>query len=158
MPESVNDRCTKAHEYIFLFSKSQNYYFDAASIKEPSKYPNDDRKSRSSASDKRTPSVLIAGVRPGSKTYPFRNKRSVWTVTTKPYKGAHFATFPPKLVLPCILAGSPPGGTVLDPFGGSGTTGAVAIEYGRQAILIEINPKYIALIRERCAITPGLSL
>jgi DNA modification methylase len=93
MPESVTDRCTKAHEYLFVFSKSQTYYFDAASIKEPSKYPHDDRKSRSAVSDKRMPSAVIAGVRPGSKTYPFRNKRSVWTVTTKPYKGAHFASF-----------------------------------------------------------------
>ena len=120
MPESVTDRCTKAHEYIFLFSKSPTYYYDHEALKEPSKYPNDDRKARSAISDKRMPTELIAGVRPGSQTYPFRNRRSVWTVTTKPYKGAHFATFPPDLIEPCILAGAPVDGVVLDPFLGSG--------------------------------------
>ncbi|PZR82710.1 MAG: hypothetical protein DLM68_15585 [Hyphomicrobiales bacterium] len=118
MPESVTDRCTKAHEYIFLFSKSPKCHFDSEAIKEPSKYPNDDRKGRVSFTDKRLPTGLIAGIRPGSQTYPFRNKRSVWTVTTKPYKGAHFATFPPDLIEPCILAGAPIGGVaiVLDVF------------------------------------------
>jgi DNA modification methylase len=126
MPESVNDRCTKAHEYIFLFSKSPRYYFDADTIKEASKYPNDNRKARSSLANKRVPTARIAGIRPGSQTYPFRNKRSVWTVTAKPYKGAHFATFPPDLIEPCVLAGTPNGGLVLDPFMGSGTTAMVA--------------------------------
>jgi DNA modification methylase len=94
MPESVTDRCTKAHEYIFLLSKSARYYFDHSSIKEPSKYPDDNRKARSAVSNKRIPTTLIAGIRPGSKTYPERNRRSVWTVSTRPYRGAHFATFP----------------------------------------------------------------
>jgi DNA modification methylase len=151
MPESVTDRCTKAHEYLFLFSKSQTYYFDAASIKERSKYPHDDRKSRSAVTDKRMPSAVIAGVRPGSKTYPFRNKRSVWTVTTKPYKGAHFATFPEDLIEPCILAGSPPGGIVLDPFLGSGTTAAVAAQLGRSYVGIELNAAYVELASHRIA-------
>ena len=84
------------------------------------------------------------------KTGLYRNKRSVWTVTTKPYKGAHFATFPPDLIEPCILAGCPEGGTVLDPFGGSGTTGEVAASEGRKAILIELNPKYAKLAHDRC--------
>ncbi len=149
MPESVTDRCTKAHEYIFLLSKSEQYYFDNEAIKEPSKYPNDDRKARSSTSDKRMPTDIIGGIRPGSQTYPFRNPRSVWTVTTKPYKGAHFATFPPDLVKPCILAGAPVGHTVLDPFLGSGTTAAVARQLGRRYLGIELNPDYIKLAHER---------
>lgn len=124
MPESVRDRCTKAHEYIFLLSKSERYYFDSESIKEP----------------------VAASV---ARTEETRNRRSVWTVTTKPFKGAHFATFPPDLIEPCILAGCPEGGTVLDPFGGSGTTGLVAKEHGRQAILIELNPEYAEMARQR---------
>ena len=86
-----------------------------------------------------------------------RNKRSVWTVATKPYSEAHFATFPPDLIRPCILAGSRGGDTVLDPFGGSGTTGQVAIEHGRRAILCELNPAYCNLIRQRCDVTPGFA-
>lgn len=128
MPESVTDRCTKAHEYIFLLSKSQSYYYDHDAIKEP--------------------------VKPRSaleKSYTERNKRSVWTVTTKPYKGAHFATFPPDLITPCILAGAPKDGVVLDPFFGSGTTGAVALHHGRKYIGIELNPEYIKLAHQRLA-------
>jgi DNA modification methylase len=149
MPESVTDRCTKAHEYIFLLSKSPRYYFDAEVIKEPSKYPNDDRKARSAISDKRMPTELIAGVRQGSQTYPFRNRRSVWTVTTKPFKGAHFATFPPDLIEPCILAGAPVAGVVLDPFLGSGTTAMVAKQLGRSYVGIDLNPEYLKLAHER---------
>jgi DNA modification methylase len=149
MPESVTDRCTKAHEYIFLLSKSERYYFDHEAIKEPSKYPNDDRKARSATSDKRMPTDIIGGVRPGSQTYPFRNRRSVWTVATKPYRGAHFATFPPDLITPCILAGAPVGSTVLDPFLGSGTTAALAKQLGRRYIGIELNADYIKLAHER---------
>ena len=151
MPESVRDRCTKAHEYIFLLSKSARYYFDHSSIKEPSKYPNDNRKACSAASNKRMPTAIIAEIRPGSKTYPVRNRRSVWTVTARPYRGAHFATFPPALVEPCILSGAPIGGVVLDPFLGSGTTAAVAKELGRQYVGIELNPRYIKLAHDRLA-------
>lgn len=158
MPESVTDRCTKKHEYIFLFSKSERYYFDNEAIKEPSKYPNDDRKGRVSLTDKRLPTELIAGIRPGSQTYAFRNKRSVWTVTTKPYKGAHFATFPPDLIEPCILAGAPINGVVLDPFMGSGTTGYVARKHDRDFIGIELNPDYIKLAQARIATAPARQL
>jgi site-specific DNA-methyltransferase (adenine-specific) len=121
MPESVQDRCTKAHEYIFLLSKSPKYYFNNEAIKEQAISGNKD----------------------------IRNKRTVWSVNTKPYAGAHFATFPPDLIRPCILAGCPKGGVVLDPFGGSGTTAAVAMEEGRGAILCELNPEYIPLINKR---------
>jgi DNA modification methylase len=149
MPESVTDRCTKAHEYIFLLSKSHRYYFDSEAIKEPSKYPNDDRKTRSAISGKRMPTKLVAGVRPGSQTYPFRNRRSVWTVTTKPFKGAHFATFPSDLIEPCILAGAPVAGLVLDPFLGSGTTAMVAKKLGRSYVGIELNSEYLKLAHDR---------
>ncbi len=126
MPESVRDRCTKSHEYIFLLAKSATYYYDVEAVKEKAVGQTD------TAGETR------------------RNRRSVWTVQTKPYKGAHFSTFPPKLVEPCILAGCPAGGVVLDPFSGSGTTGMVALQYGRNAVLIELNPDYIPLIYERC--------
>ena len=106
MPESVRDRPTRAHEQIFLLSKSPRYFYDAFAIAEPSKYPDDDRKARSKVDHKRMPTDEIAGVRPGSQTYPTRNKRSVWIVTSKPYKEAHFATYPPDLIEPCILAGT----------------------------------------------------
>lgn len=152
MPESVKDRCTKAHEYIFLFSKSAKYYFDSDAIKEPSKYPNDNRKARAHSKNKDKVSNLTARINPGSSTYETRNKRSVWTVTTKPYKGAHFATFPPDLIEPCLAAGCPISGTVLDPFGGAGTTGLVAEKLNLKAVLIELNPDYIKLAKERlCA-------
>lgn len=118
MPESVKDRCTKAHEYVFLLSKSGQYFFDADAIREPG-----------------------AG----------RNKRSVWTIATEPTKHGHFATFPKALVRPCILAGCPEGGTVLDPFLGSGTTGVVADVLGREWIGIELNPKYAEIARRRTA-------
>jgi len=147
MPESVRDRCTKAHEYIFLLSKSQKYFFDNEAIKVPVKQ---DWGTRNRTNGKYHNEGT--GLQPHSgleKSYEKANKRSVWSVTTKPYKGAHFATFPPALIEPCILAGSCPGDIVLDPFGGSGTTGAVAIEHGRRSILIELNPEYIPLIQER---------
>ena len=149
MPESVKDRCTKSHEYIFLFSKSPRYYFDSEAIKEPSKYPNDNRKARAHTKNKDKVSDLTARINPGSATYEKRNKRSVWTVTTKPFKGAHFATFPDDLIEPCILAGCPEYGTVLDPFGGSGTVGFVSERNARNSILIELNPTYIDIIKER---------
>lgn len=104
MPESVKDRCTKAHEYIFLLTKSARYYYDAEAVKIPSKEPNDNRGERGNR--KRFPTDKIAGIR-GPGVYPMANRRSVWTITTKPYKGAHYATFPPDLITPCILAGCP---------------------------------------------------
>lgn len=121
MPESVRDRCTKSHEYIFLLSKNRKYYYDYQSIKEPT------------VSDK---NVL-------------RNKRDVWNINTKPCKEAHFATFPDSLIEPCILAGCVEGGVVLDPFMGSGTTGMVAKKYGRNYIGIELNKEYIGIANKR---------
>ena len=123
MPESVTDRPTKAHEYIFLLSKRGKYYYDADAIREGS---------------------IAAGETRGA-----RNKRDVWTVATFAYPEAHFATFPPKLIEPCILAGCPEGGTVLDPFSGSGTTGVVALRHNRNYIGIELNPEYAAMSRRR---------
>jgi len=151
MPESVRDRCTKAHEYLFLLSKSPRYYFDAGAIKEPSKYPLDNRKARASKNHKRIPTELVSGVRPGTRTYPLRNRRDVWTIASKPYRGAHFATFPPTLVEPCIRAGVPVGGVVLDPFLGSGTTAVVALQLGRCYVGIELNPMYVRIARRRLA-------
>jgi DNA modification methylase len=226
MPESVTDRCTKAHEYIFLLSKSERYYYDAKAIAEPVSqamlqqieqgYNGESTKDYASggaqnasetkkriiesaraswngssfdkgktgemkhtrggltltsgkhsvednqaSGHRMVESVARARKEGADHDAPFgmtRNKRSVWTVTTKPFKGAHFATFPPDLIKPCVLAGCPVGGTVLDPFGGSGTTGMVALELGRSAILIELNEKYVKLIEQRTDITPGLHL
>lgn len=143
MPESVTDRCTKAHEYIFMFSKSPRYYYDqdATGFKDPKKF-------NGKHSDKqRGHSRRHAGFE--EQCSGMRNKRSVWTVATKPYAEAHFATFPPDLIEPCILAGSPEGGIVLDPFNGSGTTGAVSLQWKRKYIGIELNPDYIALTEKR---------
>ncbi len=150
MPESVEDRPTKAHEYLFLLSKAPRYFYDAAAIREP---------------DAGRASVNGFTGRQGSAEYQARsggdgtadewepgggrNKRTVWTVASQPFKGAHFATFPPRLIEPCILAGCPIGGTVLDPFGGAGTTGMVADRLGRNAILIELNPNYAAIAEAR---------
>jgi len=149
MPESVTDRPTKAHEQIFLLSKSAKYFYDANAIAEPSIYPDDNRKARSTVQQKRMPSDLVAGIRPGSQTYETRNRRSVWSIASAPYTDAHFATFPPALIEPCILAGSRIGDTVLDPFGGSGTTAQVANKFGRKAALIELNPDYCELAMKR---------
>ena len=148
MPESVRDRPTKSHEYIFLLSKSQHYYYDAEAIKEVA-IDGGGRKDNNPENRKRFPSKLVSGVRDGTKSYSHRNKRSVWTVSTKPYKEAHFATYPPDLILPCILAGCPEGGTVLDPFNGSGTTGQVALQNNRNYIGIELNAEYIQLTERR---------
>jgi len=157
MPESVRDRCTKAHEYIFLLAKSPKYFYDAEAVKEPGVVPAGTKGAKGSAERFNAPGVNSRP--PEYKVYDgTRNRRSVWTITTKPYKGAHFATFPPDLVEPCVLAGCPKGGTVLDPFGGSGTTGAVAIEHGRNAVLIELNPKYVELIYKRITQTQPLLL
>jgi DNA modification methylase len=154
MPESVQDRCTKAHEYIFLLTKSKNYFYDAEAIEEESSGLTGGRFGSGGAEVGRLRQDSGRDRPPDDGK---RNKRSVWTVNTSPYKGAHFATFPPDLIRPCILAGCPLGGTVLDPFGGSGTTGQVAMEEGRKAILCELNPEYVKLIDKRLGeVTPSL--
>ena len=156
MPESVTDRCTKAHEYIFLLAKAEAYYYDHEAIKEDSiHYATDPRADKGNIrySEGKRGQQEAAGGGGGQEAFVTinanRNKRSVWTVTTKPFSGAHFATFPPDLIEPCIKAGCPEGGTVLDPFGGSGTTGLVSDRLGRHAILCELNPEYIAIAEKR---------
>lgn len=178
MPESIRDRCTKAHEYVFLLAKSERYHFDFEAFAEPrasegvqgvagwasgegahdtiahnrdkgdaktfrggrytkgAKFDNSHASERDSTGNKAAASAT-------------RNRRSVWTIPSDPFKGAHFATYPPALVEPCILAGCPPGGTVLDPFGGAGTTGLVADRLQRNAVLIELNPTYAEMARRR---------
>ena len=155
MPESVTDRCTKAHEYIFLLSKSVKYYFDNEAIKEDSIYtPGKTHEAEREKGYKGKWSNPEKGSRHDGSFKAIRekrNKRSVWTIATKPFKGAHFATFPMDLIEPCVLAGCPEGGTVLDPFGGSGTTAQVANGHNRDAILIELNEEYIEIAKERIA-------
>lgn len=196
MPESVQDRCTKAHEYIFLLSKSGRYFYDADAVAErlatdpKENYParakvtgrgdqgaaeargNDRDKSggfpprasgnkshkgtaahKAGAEEHRTKSGLL---KISDVAYPTRNKRSVWTVATSPFSEAHFATFPTALIEPCILAGCPVGGTVLDPFGGAGTTGLVSDRLRRDAILIELNPQYAAMAQRRIQKDAGM--
>jgi len=186
MPESVTDRCTKAHEYLFLLSKSERYYYDADAIKEQAAYSglanqddsgfkdprsfngkhrngyrssgNKSHKAvteyeRSDSEEHRTKAGLL---KISDTAYAMRNKRSVWEVSTEPFSEAHFATFPPALIEPCILAGCPKGGTVLDPFGGAGTTGMVADRLGRDAILIELNPEYAAMAERRIRKDAGM--
>lgn len=151
MPESVRDRCTKAHEYVFLLSKGPRYFYDHEAAKEPAT-SGDTRKPHGrgqSSVGGRTASGARGGPQKNEGGLLLRNRRSVWTVATKPYKGAHFATFPPDLIEPCILAGSPKGGTVLDPFGGSGTTAGVALAHGRRAVLCELSPEYAELVPDR---------
>jgi DNA modification methylase len=157
MPESVQDRCTKAHEYIFLLSKSQKYYYDSKSIAEPHKdvsvqrWGNGGEDTINTKYDKEIPKTSVGNLRNGSN--PLRdggaNKRSVWTVSTKPYEGAHFAVFPSDLIEPCILAGAPVGGIVLDPFIGSGTTAQVAQHLGRKYLGCELNRDYKTLQDKR---------
>ena len=187
MPESVRDRCTKAHEYIFMLTKSAKYYYDNDAIAEPM-VTGDTRRPYGSAganaldprgvngaqgqgkqrkgyskpyTGQSTKDYAAGGAQDASATkarivdrilsgeITGRNKRSVWTVTTKPFKGAHFATFPPDLIEPCILAGSKPSDVVLDPFGGAGTTGLVAQRHNRKSILLELNPDYVSLTAAR---------
>ena len=147
MPESVKDRCTKSHEYIFLLSKNAKYYFNYEAIKEDAVGNNPGNKN--SHKHKGQPFSEVKNNIDKISAVSKRNKRSVWIVTTKPFKGAHFATFPPDLIEPCVLAGCPEGGTVLDPFGGAGTTGLVAQQNNRDSILIELNPDYIEIAKER---------
>jgi DNA modification methylase len=158
MPESVRDRCTKAHEYLFLFAKSAKYYFDHNAMLEPAKYDGRNKmtysgspKYHNDAAGRKTQTLFKGGNRYPNRigTLPARNKRSVWTVPTRGFKGAHFATFPPDLIRPCIEAGCPPNGTVLDPFMGAGTTAIVAKELGRNYIGIELNADYVKLAEER---------
>jgi len=185
MPESTRDRCTKAHEYLFLLSKSRRYYYDQDAVKEPvaassvvrlaqdleqqqgsDRVPGksngpmkavrarrDSFKREDSKREQAIPGQSVGTHRPDRQesAYPLdlRNKRSVWTVPTVGYKGAHFATFPPDLIRPCILAGAPRGGVVLDPFGGAGTTSLVSMQEGRRSIICELNPEYAALARAR---------
>ena len=161
MPESVQDRCTKAHEYIFLLSKSQKYYYDRMSIAEPAAYAEQHANKTTSWGNKKKE----AGVKNNLEQYQqlgiennktcldggMANKRSVWSVPVKPYSGAHFAVFPQELIEPCILAGAPVGGIVLDPFMGSGTTAQVAQNLGRQYIGCELNTDYKPLQDKRVA-------
>ena len=156
MPESVQDRCTKAHEYIFLLSKSQKYYYDIDSIKEELKEESIARnqsgwngnEDRGYVSGKQNNMSKYLGS-DKAKNETHRNRRSVWTVNTKPYAGAHFAVFPQELIEPCILAGAPIGGIVLDPFMGSGTTAQVAQHLGRQYLGCELNSDYKPLQNKR---------
>lgn len=154
MPESVTDRPTKAHEYIFLLTKSKKYYYDGDAIREPlskssinrlsQKIENQAGSTRANGGAKSNgPMKAVGTISRG------RNKRTVWTVATNTFKGAHFATFPPDLITPCILAGSRRSGLILDPFVGSGTTGIVALNYGRRFIGIDLNPEYVAMAKAR---------
>jgi DNA modification methylase len=159
MPECVDDRCTKAHEYIFLLSKSKKYYFDHKSIMEPAAY--DGRKDIRMKGSCKYSQESVTGLYPqpfaarGHERWqiingqPMRNKRDVWSVNTKPYSEAHFATYPQELIVDCIKAGCPVGDVVLDPFMGSGTTAVVARKLNRNFIGIELNPKYIKLAEKR---------
>jgi DNA modification methylase len=151
MPESVTDRCTKSHEYVFLMSKSRQYFFDHVGIKEPVATNVGDAKikfvgNKYGDSDDPKHATKSGNVWVPSDT---RNKRDVWTIATKPYKGAHFAVMPEALVEPCILAGSAVGDTVLDPFTGSGTVGMVALRHNRNFVGTELNPEYAELAVDR---------
>jgi len=155
MPESVSDRCTRSHEYLFRLTKSARYYADQEAIREPQTAESlaDHRRRRPSARSNGTApdrGPHDKGLRQnGVMTSGSRNRRSVWTVTTQPYPDAHFATFPPKLIEPCVLAGSRPDDLILDPFAGTGTTGLVALRHGRGFIGVELNPDYCELARNR---------
>lgn len=149
MPESVTDRCTKAHEYIFLLSKSSRYYFDSEAIKEDANYAGESRGKSRNISPKGISEM-------DNKIYDTRNKRSVWTITTKPFKDAHFATYPEDLIVPCILAGCPEGGLVLDPFMGAGTTALVSKKLGRNYVGFELNEEYKKIADKRLNKTLGI--
>jgi DNA modification methylase len=149
MPESVQDRCTKAHEYIFLLSKSSKYYYDADAIKEDAVTAGNISASFQGRQGTAEYHAQSGGVGSDAKEYIHKNKRSVWTIPVKPYAGAHFAVFPQDLIEPCIMAGAPIGGIVLDPFMGSGTTAQVAQHLGRQYLGCELNPEYKPLQDKR---------
>jgi DNA modification methylase len=148
MPESVKDRCTKSHEYVFLLSKSPKYYFDSEAIKEDGVIPAGTKGAKGSVERQG-----IKGVNARPPVYKIydgkRNKRDVWTINTRPFAGAHFAVMPEALVEPCVLAGSAVGGTVLDPFTGSGTVGVVSLRHQRNFIGVEINPEYAEIAKKR---------
>ena len=149
MPESVMDRPSRAHEYLFLLTSSNRYHYNAKAIRETAKVGNHHRNViRPQPSHVPAKSAHLGLWKTKGKEFG-RNKRSVWTITPQPFKGAHFATFPPKLVEPCILAGCPVDGLVLDPFAGSGTTGLVALTHGRRFLGIELNPAYAEMARQR---------
>lgn len=149
MPESIKNRCTKAHEYIFLFSKNAKYYYDNEAIKEDAKFPGGPNSAHAIRKGVGDPKMQTRGGLHKIGANAKRNKRSVWTITTKPFKEAHFATFPKDLIEPCVLAGCPEGGTVLDPFGGSGTTAQVANDNQRDSILCELSAEYIEIAKKR---------
>jgi len=157
MPESVTDRPTKAHEYLFLLAKQERYYYDAESVQEALAPASAERYDYAFGGAKSEALVEATKDGIGRRTSVIgerepptgRNRRTVWTVATQPFSGAHFATFPPDLIDPCIKAGCPDGGTVLDPFGGAGTTGLVADRLQRNALLIELNPEYAAMAEAR---------
>jgi DNA modification methylase len=157
MPESVRDRCTKAHEYVFLLSKNERYYYDADAIAEAVVADEETQRTKNKTRNEQRGKGDQDGIyhgrgdaAPFSNWKPFRNRRSVWTIVSRPYKEAHFATFPPALVEPCIKAGAFPGALVLDPFAGSGTVGMVANQLRCHALLFELNPAYVELTQKRC--------
>lgn len=157
MPESVTDRCTKAHEYLFLLSKAPRYYFNHEAIKEPAIWASDKRNGEGRQTyDGKRQGQDGTGQEAFVSITDTRNKRDVWTIPTKPFKGAHFAVMPEALVEPCILAGSREGDLVLDPFTGSGTVGAVALRHGRRFIGTELSPDYAAIAHERIGKELGL--
>jgi DNA modification methylase len=155
MPESVEDRCTKAHEYIFLLSKKSHYYYDHEAIKEPLAPSSVSRlqqnideqvgSARANGGEKTNGNMKAVG----DLSSGLKNKRSVWTVNAKGYKGAHFAVYPKELIAPCVLAGCPVGGMVFDPFTGSGTTAVVALNNGRNYVGTELNPEYVKIAEDR---------
>jgi site-specific DNA-methyltransferase (adenine-specific) len=152
MPESVKDRCTKSHEYIFMLSKNARYYFDSDAIQEDADPKNEARYKCAFNTGKEQENFRPNGASNtmGMKEYTgMRNKRDVWTIPPSSFKGAHFATFPEDLVKPCIMASTKVGGVVLDPFFGSGTTGAVAVSLNRNYIGVELNPEYIEIANNR---------
>lgn len=151
MPESVKDRCTKAHEYIFLLTKSAKYYFDQPAIAEESNFPRGpgNKSGYIVAGEREGENANIGGAVHKIGARETRNKRSVWSVSPAQCKEAHFATYPPELITPCVMAGAPAGGVVLDPFSGSGTTGMVALQQGRKYIGIELNHEYQQIAIER---------
>jgi DNA modification methylase len=152
MPESVTDRPTKAHEYLFLLAKSERYFYDAEAIAEPAIDPVGVGRGGSLARIGNDPFIAQNAHRgPVPVSDGKRNRRSVWTIATEPFPEAHFATFPQALVEPCVLAGSKPGDLILDPFSGSGTVGVVALRHGRRFLGLELNADYVAMARRRIA-------